>query len=87
MVGPQVLPTAVTEVLLITALFLAYAVLTDDDKRRIYDQYGEEGLKQQNGGGGGFHNPFDVFHQFFGGGGHGKHRHFKCLVYIATGFL
>jgi hypothetical protein len=50
----------------------AYAVLTDDDKRRIYDQYGEEGLNQQNGGGGGFHNPFDIFQQFFGGGGNGN---------------
>jgi DnaJ-related protein SCJ1 len=44
--------------------------LSDEEKRRIYDQYGEEGLKQQ-GGGGGFHNPFDVFSQFFGGGGGG----------------
>ncbi|CAO3688909.1 unnamed protein product [Umbelopsis vinacea] len=50
----------------------AYAVLADDEKRRIYDQYGEEGLKQQNGGGGGFHNPFDIFQQFFGGGGHAQ---------------
>ncbi|TPX35334.1 hypothetical protein SmJEL517_g02244 [Synchytrium microbalum] len=47
----------------------AYEVLTDDEKRRIYDQYGEEGLKQQ-GGGQHFHNPFDIFSQFgFGGGG------------------
>ncbi|KAH8557015.1 hypothetical protein BGW37DRAFT_475182 [Umbelopsis sp. PMI_123] len=56
----------------------AYAVLTDDDKRRIYDQYGEEGLNQQNGGGGGgFHNPFDIFHQFFGGGGNARHQERK----------
>ncbi|RUP46320.1 hypothetical protein BC936DRAFT_147091 [Jimgerdemannia flammicorona] len=48
----------------------AYEVLADDDKRRIYDQYGEDGLKQQGGGGQQFHNPFDIFGQFFGGGGH-----------------
>ncbi len=44
----------------------AYEVLSDDEKRRIYDQYGEEGLKgnhHQN------HNPFDIFAQFAGGGG------------------
>lgn len=40
----------------------AYEVLGDEEKRRIYDQYGEEGLKhngQQN-----FHNPFDIFSAF-----------------------
>ena len=31
----------------------AYEVLTDKEKRQIYDQYGEEGLKQREGGGGG----------------------------------
>ncbi|RIA89230.1 hypothetical protein C1645_772896 [Glomus cerebriforme] len=46
----------------------AYEVLSDDEKRQIYDKYGEEGLKQQNQGGGGFHNPFDIFASFFGGG-------------------
>lgn len=32
----------------------AYEVLADEDKRRIYDQYGAEGLKQQVWGGQGF---------------------------------
>src|SRR2546422_9567381 len=32
----------------------AYEVLADDDKRRIYDQFGADGLKQQVWGGGGF---------------------------------
>jgi molecular chaperone DnaJ len=32
----------------------AYEVLADDDKRRIYDTYGSEGLKQQVWGGQGF---------------------------------
>eukprot|EP01111_Echinosteliopsis_oligospora_P000974 TRINITY_DN1122_c0_g1_i2.p1 TRINITY_DN1122_c0_g1~~TRINITY_DN1122_c0_g1_i2.p1 ORF type:complete len:357 (-),score=115.27 TRINITY_DN1122_c0_g1_i2:18-1088(-) len=42
----------------------AYGVLNDADKRRIYDQYGEEGLKQGGGGGGG--SPFDFFSGFGG---------------------
>jgi len=54
----------------------AYEVLSDDEKRRIYDQYGEEGLKE--GGRAKHTNPFDLFSQFgFGGqqqGGHGDKR-------------
>ena len=51
----------------------AYEALSDADSRRIYDQYGHEGLKQhkqQGGGGGHHHDPFDMFNRFFGGGGH-----------------
>lgn len=52
----------------------AYEVLSDDDLRRVYDQHGHEGVKQhqQGGGRGRGHgrDPFDVFSQFFGGGGH-----------------
>ena len=40
----------------------AYEVLTDEKKRRIYDQYGEDGLKQF-GGGGDAHQPDDLFSQ------------------------
>lgn len=46
----------------------AYEVLSDAEKRRIYDQQGEEGLKR---GGVQSSNPFDIFSQFsdiFGGG-------------------
>lgn len=53
----------------------AYEVLSDDEKRKIYDQYGEEGLNGHQaggGGGGGFHDPFDLFREFFGGGGGGR---------------
>ena len=44
-------------------------MLSDDEKRRIYDQYGEEGLKGNNQQ---FHNPFDIFSQFGGGSGFGR---------------
>jgi molecular chaperone DnaJ len=57
----------------------AYEVLQDDQKRTLYDRFGEEGLKGAaqgpSGFGGGmggaqdFSNPFDIFESFFGGGG------------------
>jgi molecular chaperone DnaJ len=52
----------------------AYAILSDAEKRSIYDRYGHEGL---NGGGPGFDgfgiNIQDIFDQFFGGGGRRSH--------------
>ncbi|KAK4613622.1 DnaJ-related protein SCJ1 [Fulvia fulva] len=54
----------------------AYETLSDEEMRRVYNQYGAEGVKQrkqQQQGGGGGRNPFDIFNQFFGGGGHFGH--------------
>ena len=51
----------------------AYEALSTPETRRIYDQYGHEGLaqhRQGNSGGGRSHDPFDLFSRFFGGGGH-----------------
>ncbi|KAG9302339.1 hypothetical protein G9A89_008831 [Geosiphon pyriformis] len=48
----------------------AYEILSDTEKRQIYDEYGEDGLK--NGGGfenssfRPFHSPEEIFQQFFG---------------------
>tara|TARA_Y100000991_G_C21937974_1_gene333890 strand:- start:27 stop:1187 length:1161 start_codon:yes stop_codon:yes gene_type:complete len=45
----------------------AYEVLSDPEKRQIYDQYGKEGLNMNNMGGGPNINPMDIFQNFFGG--------------------
>ncbi len=50
----------------------AFEVLSNEEKRRIYDAHGEQGIKEGGGGGGGgFHSPMDIFDMFFGGGGGG----------------
>ena len=57
----------------------AYEVLSDDDKRSRYDQFGFQGVDPNFGGGAGFDGGFggfggfgdfgDIFGEFFGGGG------------------
>ena len=39
----------------------AFAILNDDDKRSKYDQFGDDFLKNQSGGGGHGINPEDLF--------------------------
>src|SRR5512135_839940 len=44
----------------------AYEVLGDPQKRAAYDQYGHAAFDRRAGG---FHDPFEVFREVFGGGG------------------
>ncbi|KPI89555.1 putative DnaJ protein [Leptomonas seymouri] len=46
----------------------AYEVLSDPEKRQVYDKYGKQGLEGDMGEGGGFHDASDIFSMFFGGG-------------------
>ncbi len=52
----------------------AYEAVSDPQKRAAYDQYGHNAFDPRaragrGGGGGGFHDPFDIFRDVFGGGG------------------
>jgi molecular chaperone DnaJ len=50
----------------------AYEVLSEPQKRAAYDQYGHaafDARQRASRGGAGFHDPFDIFREVFGGGG------------------
>ena len=47
-------------------------MLSDPKKREQYDRGGEEAIK--GGGSSDFHNPFDIFDMFFGGGSSSRSR-------------
>jgi molecular chaperone DnaJ len=66
----------------------AYEVLSDDNKRQIYDNYGEEGLKGQGfGGTGGFASMEEALRTFMGAfGGGGKSSIFESLFGGFGGF-
>ncbi|MEA1879686.1 MAG: molecular chaperone DnaJ [Campylobacterota bacterium] len=57
----------------------AYQILSDDEKRSVYDRYGKAGLEGQGGSRGGFggtnmDDVMDMFNSMFGGGGFGGGR-------------
>lgn len=56
----------------------AYSILSEEEKRTLYDRGGEAAIKEGGGGGGGggFGGAGDIFEHFFGGGG-GRQRERK----------
>ncbi|XP_055923130.1 dnaJ homolog subfamily A member 4 [Eupeodes corollae] len=50
------------------AISQAYEVLSDTDKRQIYDEGGESAIKKGGNDAGDMRNPMDFFEKFFGGG-------------------
>jgi molecular chaperone DnaJ len=53
----------------------AYEALSEPQKRAAYDQYGHAAFDpraRRGGGGAGFHDPFEIFREVFGGGGGGS---------------
>ena len=59
--GPVDFFLRVTVLNLCNILFFSLKVLADDEKRKIYDKHGEDGLKNMHHGGG---DPFDPFSRY-----------------------
>ena len=49
----------------------AYEIMSDPQKRALYDEHGHAAFDRRAGayGGGAFHDPFEIFREVFGGGG------------------
>ena len=61
----------------------AYTVLTDPNKREVFDRYGEEGLRNGGGGFGFFPDPFHIFRDVFGDDPESPFQGMSCLLYTS----